>query len=70
MHSIIGKLLKLPILLNEPTTDKLLKLLLPLLKFRYLMDFLGLEVSLSCSTLTFATTSWAMLLLQNEQIEQ
>lgn len=59
------------ILPNEPTADKLLKLLLPSLRFRDLQDFRGFEKlisrSISFSSLSLATTNLTMLLLQKGQ---
>lgn len=59
--------LRPPILPNDPIADKLLKLLLPSLKFDFL-DLLGLEglvsTSLSLLVLIFATTNWLILLRQ------
>lgn len=56
---------------KEPTADKLLKLLLPSLKFLDLHDFRGFEQlmsqSISWSTLSLATTNLTMLLLQKGQ---
>ncbi len=62
--------LRPPNLVNEPMADKLLKLLLPSLKFDFL-DLLGFEGLSSSSesliVLILATTSWEMLLRQNGQ---
>lgn len=59
------------ILPNEPTADRLLKLLLPSLKLRDLQDLRGFEElrsrSISFSTLSLITTSLTMLLLQKGQ---
>lgn len=62
--------LRPPNLANEPMADKLLKLLLPSLKFDFL-DLLGFE-RLCSSSKSFlvsilTTTSWLMLLRQNGQ---
>jgi len=58
------------ILPNEPMADKLLKLLLPSLKFDFLdlLGFVGLDsTSVSLSVLILATFNWRMAPRQNGQ---
>lgn len=72
LHSVATFLgLRPPIFPNEPIADKLLKLLLPSLKFRPSLDFLGfvglISNSVSSLVLIWATTNLVMTLRQKGQ---